>query len=214
MSYLILLAFSLSNPWFIYCIKSGGNYLTFPSLPARRETVSISGIQFIQSIYEQSTSSSAFAKRAEKPQEPASPQSDTVRISQEAMDRATNTADATAIGQELPLEAYSLPKWYAGLSSDLTLVDTQIGIPYSESRTARYDALSAREKKDLAEYQGTLHRYFREELDARGIQSAGDYYNQIVLDPETSEEVHQAVLQKLESDARAVQLMEYFGISA
>lgn len=176
--------------------------------------MSISGIQFIQSIYEQSASSAAFAKMAETRQEPASPQSDTVRISQEARNRATNTAGAMASGQDLPLEAYSLPKWYADLSSDLTMVDTEIGIPYSQSRAARYDALSAREKKGLAEYQGTLHRYFREELDARGIESAEDYYNQIVLDPETSEEVHQAVLQKLESDARAVQLMEYFGIPA
>ena len=186
--------------------------------------MSITGIQAVRNVYESLASANAARCMAETPQNSTSQQTDTAQISQEAKDLAKNNSDAAINGQaqlaeesseeDLPLEAYSLPKWYAELSSDLLLLDSEVGIPYSQSRRAKYDALSSREKKDLAEYQDKLHSCFQEELHARGIDDSRDYYEQVVLDPANSEEIHQAVKEKLLDDARAVQLMEYFGIAA
>ena len=138
-------------------------------------------------------------------------QSDVVEISQKAKELARRANGSSET--DLPLEAYSLPKWYADLSSDLLLVDTELGVSYPESNRARYDALSRREKRDLAEYQGKLDAYFQESLKEFGIETTLDYYHQIVLDPAKSEEVHQAVKQKLSGDEQAMRLMERFGIA-
>ena len=183
----------------------------------------ISGIQAGQHIYEALTPTSTSERASETSQKTIATHTDTVQISQEAKNLSVNSSAATnnsqaglageSSEQKLPVEAYALPDWYSDLLSDLTLLDDEIGISYAQSRAAQYDALSSAEKNDLAEYYDTLHTYFQEELSARGIGSGIDYYNQIILDQETSEEVHQAVKQKLLSDARAMQVMEYFGIS-
>lgn len=183
----------------------------------------ITGIEIAQNTYAASIFANTPERVAETPLKPAAPHIDTVRISQEAKNLSMNPPDPTinahaeiaqeSSDQDLPLEAYALPKWYAELHSDLTLLDDEIGIPYAQSRAARYDALSSKEKDDLAEYHGKLHTYFQEGLREHGIESSMDYYAQIVQDPAKSEEVHQAVKQKLQSDARAMQLMEHFGIS-
>ena len=115
---------------------------------------------------------------------------------------------------QLPLEAYSLPDWYVGLSSELNLVDSQIGVFYYESRRAAYDALSNKEKDDLAEYNSTLHKYFSQELKNHGIEDASDYYREIVQNQNgVSDQVEQAVKQRLADDPRAMELMDYFGLS-
>jgi hypothetical protein len=171
--------------------------------------MAIAGIQIFQNTYAPFNTSKRVAAT---PQESAATQTDTVRISQEAKSLQAGSEEK-ASEQDLPVEAYSLPKWYGELSSDLLMVDTEIGISYAESNSARYDALSGAEKKDLSEYQDKLHTYFQEELRNHGIESSADYYNQIVRDPEKSEEVHQAVKQKLLADTRAMQLMQYFDIA-
>ncbi len=154
---------------------------------------------------------------------------DTVQVSDEARALARQagaesqtvtgvTPDQTASSQtedyELPLEAYALPDWFMGLTSELNMVDTQIGIKYYESRRARYDALSTKEKDDLAEYNSILHGCFRDELKNHGIENSVDYYREIVQNLNgASDQVEQAVKQRLGADPRAMQLMEYFGLS-
>ena len=148
---------------------------------------------------------------------------DTVEISDEARAliqkdnvEARAKAESTARNQEseLPLEAYALPGWYSDLCSELNYVDTRIGLKYSDSRLARYDALSSREKDDLAEYNSTLHRYFTEELKSHGVESPADYYEQIVQNRNgVSDQVEQSVKERLAADPRALELMEYFGLS-
>ena len=155
--------------------------------------------------------------RAETPAAAPTSRPDSVEISQDAKELAQKSAAAQSgvsedAARDLPLEAYSLPQWYADLSSDLVMVDTELGVPYPESRMARYDALSRQEKEALAEYQGKLHNYFLEGLQEFGIESRADYYRQIVQDPVKNEELHQAVRQKLSGDGQALRLMEYFGI--
>ena len=132
---------------------------------------------------------------------------DTVRISAQAKELAQNG------DQNLPLEAFSLPGWYVDMSSDLVELDSQVGIKYSESNRARYDALSSSDKRDLAEYQDTLHKYFQEGLWQQGIESPSDYYKNIVQNQEASEELHQVVRQSIASDSRAMELMDLFNIT-
>ena len=150
-------------------------------------------------------------------------QSDTVHFSekamelaqknQEAMDPGKPNADMGISEKDLPIEAFSLPDWYADLMSDYSRVDDQLGIPYADSRRARYDSLSSTGKKNLSEYNNTLTKYFQEALENAGIRGPVDYYTSIVQNKERSEEVHQAVKQRLGNDSRAMELMRYFGIS-
>jgi hypothetical protein len=113
----------------------------------------------------------------------------------------------------LPLEAYSLPGWYADLLPDYCIVEAKLGTPYAESNTARYDSLSTKEKNELAEYAGLLHQYFKDGLQSKGIEGDEEYYHSIVLNQQVSGEVHQSVRQKLAQNPRAMELMEYFNIS-
>lgn len=168
-------------------------------------------VQAAQNVYASLAATRAATYTATEDRNSASQPRDTVEISQEAKDLAAGSSGAG--GQDLPLEAYSIPEWYAELMTDYTRVDTEIGVPYLESRAAKYDALSGGEKADLSEYLGKLHEYFQEELRARGIETTEDYYERIVRDQQNSEEVHQAVRQKLMGDERAMHMAEYFGVS-
>ncbi|KIX14473.1 hypothetical protein [Dethiosulfatarculus sandiegensis] len=149
---------------------------------------------------------------------------DTVQISDEARaliqkshEEAMTRAESDPQEEEetiLPVEAYSLPGWYADLCSELNMVDTQIGGYYSETRQAAYDALSNQGKKDLAEYNSTLHKYFSQELKNHGIKDASDYYREIVQNQNgVSDQMEQAVKQRLADNPRAMKLMAYFGLS-
>jgi hypothetical protein len=149
--------------------------------------------------------------------------SDTVKISAQAKELAQNDQEiqnhsghsdfaGTISDQNLPLEAFSIPGWYGDLSSDYIMLDTQLGIKYSESNRARYDSLSSSDKSDLSEYQTTLHKYFQEGLQQQGIESPADYYKNIVQNQKASEELHQIIQQSLASDSRAMELMKQFDI--
>lgn len=184
--------------------------------------MSVSGIQSwfnvaYQTVYQQKSS-----RNYQESYFNSTRKSDTVHISEEAKALSQNSQAeknvqaSSANGrtdEDLPLEAYSLPKWYADWVSDYMYVDDEIGISYSDSRLARYDALSPKEKKDLAEYHDTLHKYFQEELANNGVKTSADYYESIILDQKNSEDVHQAMKQRLSEDPRMMELMQYFGIS-
>ncbi len=64
--------------------------------------------------------------------------------------------------QNLPLEAFALPGWYADLNLDYVIVVSELGVKYSEAHRARYDALSSIDKGDFPEYQNTLQKHFQE----------------------------------------------------
>jgi len=147
--------------------------------------------------------------------------SDTVQISAQAKELAGNIqSNHSQVGtsravsdQNLPLEAFSLPGWYTDLNSDYVMVDSELGTKYSESNRARYDTLSSKDKNDLSEYQNTLQKHFQEGLQQLGIESPADYYKNIVLNQQGSEELHQVVHQSLAADSRAMELMKQFGIT-
>ncbi|WP_028579884.1 hypothetical protein [Desulfogranum japonicum] len=148
---------------------------------------------------------------------------DSVKISEEAKLLSKNNRDNKNIGnqalidskaeQDLPLEAFALPGWYADLSPDYNLVDTEIGISYEDSNLARFEALSNKEKNDLYEYNSTLNGYFQKALQSRNINTSQEYYQSIVKNNEINESVHQEVRQQLINNPRMIELMKQFGIS-
>lgn len=189
--------------------------------------MAISGIQSGRNAYETILSAyyqqkQAGAQATGESGESGKQDTDTVTLSQKAKELAQSLLAAAngsqqsgtaSLDGELPLGAYALPNWFMKLNSDLLQVDDQVGIPYSESRSARYDALSSQEKDDLAEYQGTLQSYFQDSLRSQGIVTSQDYYSRIVQNLAQSEEVHQAVREKLMGNPRALQLMGHLGIT-
>ncbi len=140
---------------------------------------------------------------------------DSVNISEEAKAAYQANQYKTNIEEDnLPLEAYSLPGWYADLLSDYTLADTKIGTSYQDSNQARYDSLTQQEKNNLKEYNDTLHTFFVDALHSRNINNNQDYFHNIVQNDKISESVHQEIDQQINNSPRMLELMNQFGITA
>lgn len=189
--------------------------------------MSISGIQPCQGAY-----AASFSQRGSKCScesstgKPIAP--DSVEISDKAKELAqqaqaeraqgqiaTGQPDGATADKVLPLEAYSIPGWMGDFTPQHSAVDVKIGQTYAGSNAELYDSLSPNEKDDLSEYMHTLHTFYMEEKGSRGINTNEEYYNAIVLNqqPGLSEEIHQAVRQRLAADSRAMELMQHFGVT-
>ncbi|MCP4719541.1 MAG: hypothetical protein GY860_08805 [Desulfobacteraceae bacterium] len=176
----------------------------------------ISNIQQINEVY-----SSPFEQKCSKNQGIQSTTNtqttDIVNISQEAKELSQNVSaeknSSVFSEEELPIEAYSIPGWLSHLFTDYARVDDEIGIRYPQSRAAQYDSLSGKARANLGGYQDKLLKHFQEELKEQGIRSGMDYYQSIILDKEKSEEVHQAVRQRLANDSMTSKFMKDFGIT-
>lgn len=155
-------------------------------------------------------------------------QPDTVEISDQARELAQQTqaerakeniaigqTNGDAAGKVLPVEAYSIPGWMGDFSPRHSQADIHVGQSYVGSNAELYDSLSPAEKEDLSEYMHTLHTFYMEEKGDRGINTTEDYYNAIVLNqqPGLSEELHQAVRQRLAESPRMMELMQEFGVT-
>jgi hypothetical protein len=114
---------------------------------------------------------------------------------------------------DLPVEAFFLPKWSNKWFPDLAVIEAKIGERYIDSKQYQYDSLSSKRKDELHEYTSTLHKYINEELKNHGIRDRVDYYTKFMQDDELSEEVHQAVTNRLAENPRLMGLMESFDIS-
>ncbi len=126
---------------------------------------------------------------------------------------ASNDENCLSSEEDLLIEGYAIPGWLSHLFTDYARVDDEIGIRYPQSRAAQYDSLSGKAKANLGEYQGELLKCFQEELKEQGIRSSVDLYQSIILDKEKSEEVHQAVRQRLADDSITSKFMKDFGIT-
>ncbi len=114
--------------------------------------------------------------------------------------------------EDLPVEAYALPKWAESWISPLTQVSAELG-SNSSWTDSRREQLSAGEEKELAEYTGIVQEYLSRGLRENGVDSTVEYYTDILLNPEKSEKVHQEVREMLAGDPRAMELMEKFHAS-
>lgn len=144
--------------------------------------------------------------------------SDRVNISQEARDLSKEaqhggSSSGFMLPNGLPLEAYSLPSWYADMSTGFfVLEEGMVGKPYSESKMSEYESLSSGVRSKVDKYEKTLVTTFESKLKEFGIEGTKDYYESVILNKEKSEEIHQAVKKELESDPEIKKIMNYFGI--
>ena len=95
------------------------------------------------------------------------------------------------------------------------IADTKLGQPYLESNSYLRDSLCSAEKEDLSEYMQNLRTIYMDESERKGIEGLEDYYNSIVLNKKTglSEELRQAVHQRLIEDPRMMKLAQHFGVT-
>ena len=163
-----------------------------------------------------------FIRKGSRPtQEPTgvqNAQSDTVQISEKAKAFVQKAQDDTTISEKdkiLPLEAYALPGWMGDFIPQHAIMDTELGQPYLESNSYLTDSLSSVEKDALSEYMQKLFTFYTDASERKGIEGSEDYYNSIVLNqkPGLSEELHQAVYQRLIEDPRMMKLAQRFGVT-
>ena len=157
---------------------------------------------------------------------------------QEALDAAVDQ-EQSAI---LPVEAYSLPDWYADLIPEQCMLTPSINYAYwnqvevfaadgtissqeqavlksmRENDTARQTELENAawrdgHRQELSEYFSILHEYFVEALRENDIQGPEDYYENMVLNQAGSEQVGRSFMERLTADPRALELMEELKIT-
>jgi len=130
----------------------------------------------------------------------------------DAVDQEEEVA-AAGDSKNYPLEAYSIPGWFADLTGGYTTITARIGDSYEESRTG-YDKLSRSDQKLYDEYHAILDDAFHNGLDMIGVsEDIGKYYNDFVKNADNQQLVRESIYDRLESNPRAVELMDHFGIT-
>lgn len=168
--------------------------------------------------------------------------SDTVQISERAKQISqSNSSTAVIDNNNVPLEALSLPSWLGSYHPDTLELSTALNEGYfdflgkldkmnisrDEERALIKNYLDndpvhqemqskeryrARYSDELSEYSNRLNSYFTEALKENGVESGLDYYKKVVLDNESSEQIHETVRERLAEDPRMMELMELFNI--
>ena len=129
-----------------------------------------------------------------------------------AAEEGREAAGAESSG-DYPVEAYSIPGWYVGLTGGYTTITARIGDSYMESRTG-YEKLSPGDQDLYDEYSAILDEAFHDGLDLIGVSGdTGKYYNDFVKNNDNQRLVREAIYDSLESNPRAVELMRHFGIT-
>lgn len=177
--------------------------------------MSISGVYPVERLF----SAYSARKRIENSNEStfsSTAKTDTVHISKEAKayfqksqtEKESGAKEIVSVSDEvLPVEAYALPTWFSDWIPDIAKIDGS-SLKSVEQSTRRYQSLGAKKQNDIGEYTMTLFKYLREELDDRDIKGGAEYYKAIHLDKRLSEEIHQAVKNRIAEDSRAMDLMQ------
>jgi hypothetical protein len=163
---------------------------------------------------------------------------DRVTISDEAK-RLSMLSDE----KKLPLEANALPKWFdkyipsssvqsnkldndfwnflGGLTNDSTISSdekAQIKQHLQNDPSHQWmlvDAKFASEhKSDIKNYLSSLKGYFKAALKENGVTSKQDYYHKVILNKDTSEQVHKTMASKIENDSKIKELMNILGVKS
>lgn len=114
---------------------------------------------------------------------------------------------------ELPIKAFSLPKWSNKWFSDLNIMNSDKGMTHMNYQRRQYDALSRKKKDELSEYTYVVQTCITEGLIKHGIKDSVDYYTKFMQDDELSEEIHQTVTNCLADNPRIMELMKSFDLS-
>lgn len=130
-----------------------------------------------------------------------------------AKDLAPEDSNARTEDEELPLEAYRIPNWYMDLFGGYTEVCTELGTSWEEGRTG-FEKLDSSDQRLFEEYGGILTSYYTEEMGKIGmLGDQSKYYHDFLGNPENQRTVRNALYDRLENNPRAMELMQYFGIS-
>lgn len=150
--------------------------------------------------------------------------------------------DAAVEREILPVEAFSLPGWYADLIPEQCMLTPGVNHAFwaKAEAFAADGTISSRERavlksmqendaarrtelenaawrdehrRELSEYLGLLHEYFVESLRENDIESPEDYYESVVLNRAGSGQVGQGFMERLTADPRALALMEELDIA-
>lgn len=161
---------------------------------------------------------------------------DTVTISEEAKHLSMKADE-----KKLPLEANALPKWFeeyippssvlsnnidhdywnsiAALTSDNTLssdekaqIKDRLRNDPNHQRSLEEEKFAVKHKNDIKNYVSSLETYFKESLQENGITSKQDYYDKVILNDKTSEEVRQSMAAKIDNDSNMQKLMKILGV--
>lgn len=112
------------------------------------------------------------------------------------------TAPTDASTGDLKEELMYFPEAYHDLFPD-TVIVCEIGAPTYTGPT-----LTAEQVKDQNEYIDMLSKFYREERNNQGIYSTEDYLNQTKNNDKLSNEIHQAIRNRLAADPHAMELMQ------
>jgi len=142
--------------------------------------------------------------------------SDSVQISDEAKQlsqspQMTKSTTSSLDESNLPLEFFAVPKWMLGWTSEQTSQDLTPpkGLPLGLNTSAVIDVEFSPEAK---EYMTKLGEYFHQTLKSQGVTTHLDYYNNVLKDQESSENIRLAMKERLAEDPRMMELMEFFNI--
>jgi len=117
--------------------------------------------------------------------------------------------------EDLPLEAFALPEWFSNWIPDEAILSDEVGLslslPNSGTVLTRNSSDNSKRIDELGEYVGLLLQYFQKELGNKGIEGGTDYYTSVLQNEKESEEIHQAVKNRIADDLRVTELMKSFG---
>ncbi|WP_291329875.1 hypothetical protein [Desulfovibrio sp. UCD-KL4C] len=159
---------------------------------------------------------------------------DISRDEQETKKVDKNVSSSNSNGED-SLESLALPKWYSEFIPEKTLLSLEINTAYwklageltkddvlsNEDRAildnfTENDPMSRREheqwafqekyKREILEYDNMVHSCFQKALSDHGINSHKDYYENVLLNEENSEAIHQDMKKSLESNPRYFEL--------
>lgn len=168
--------------------------------------MNITGTQSTQSIYE------SYSQQNSKPAARSTPKStantDSVSISDAAKDIAKNGPYQLWDGYA-DKDLMCLPEEFC----PYVLEPAKLGMKLDPDRSAAYGRLSAGEREDLSEYISAVSKCCHEERNARGIQNQLDFQALIKNDNELSNDIHQAIRERMLADPRTVELMKEFEIA-
>lgn len=132
-------------------------------------------------------------------QEKSVPASTAVSISDEGLNKAQQQ-------KEYPLEYYAVPKWYADIYT--VHLQPKLGMSGAEYDKA-FDNINTLSASDRDYYQEAKHRHWQELMSENDLLDDQEkYYQAVIANKESSEQLRLQWEEKLSSDARLMAIFE------
>lgn len=106
-----------------------------------------------------------------------------------------------------PLKMYQMPSWHAEYMFE---VPGQLGVS-ANWFAEKYPQAAATSMSERTEYANLVQSHYQAVLDANGIQGVEDHYKATILDQDFSESLRQQMSERIQGDARLLELMAKMG---